>query len=156
MESPEIANMRNMREHYTAERHIHERVNSIHLIAEMFDCTTHDVEIMLSLLRTHGVYEIINAVEDFTDGTPLQWSFGTVVIAAKIATLKRLYDKIDDNLHGKLATLAVSTQPSIYGATLTDAGLDEKTCMAFSDMIKHGVNIDRINTLTKAYKAQEA
>jgi len=154
MESPEKANMRFAQEHDTAEKHIHQRIDSIHLLAEMFNCSTDDVEIMLALLRKHGVYEMIEAIEDFTEGTPLKWSFGTVVIAAKNVTLKQLHEKIEDDLHRKLSTVTVSTQPSIYGTALTgDDGLDEKTLMAFSDMIKYGVNIERINTLVRAYNA---
>ncbi|MCD6163010.1 MAG: hypothetical protein J7K40_11445 [candidate division Zixibacteria bacterium] len=154
MESPEKANMRFAQEHDTAEKHMHQRIDSIHLLAEMFNCSTDDVEIMLALLRKHGVYEMIEAVEDFNAGTPQKWSFGTVVIAAKNVTLKRLHGKIDDDLHRELSTVVVSTQPSIYGTAITDVErLDEKTLMAFSDMIKYGVNIDRINALVRSYNA---
>lgn len=156
METPEIANMRAAQEWNTAEKHIHQRVNSIHLLAEMFECSTDDVEIMLSLLRTHGVYEIVEEVEEFRADTPLKWSFGTVVIAAKNVTLRELHGKIDDTLHRKLATVAVSTQPAIYGTTLGGGeGLNEKTLMAFSDMVKYGVNLDRINALNRAYNDTE-
>jgi len=152
METPEIANMRAAQEYNTAEKHIHQRVDSIHLLAEMFNCSTDDVEIMLSLLRTHGVYEIVEAVEDFTKGTPLKWSFGTVVIAAKNATLKQLHGKIDNDLHRKLSMVTVSTQSTIYGTAITDVrGLDEKTLMVFSDMIKYGVSLERMAALGKAY-----
>jgi hypothetical protein len=49
--------------------------------------------------------------------------------------------------------VAVSTQPPIYGTAIEDIdGLDEKTLMAFSDMIKYGVNIERVNALAKAYR----
>jgi len=155
MESPEKANMRAAQEHNTAEKHIHQRVNAIHLIAEAFECTTEDVEIMLSLLRVHGVYEIIDAIEDFREGTSLTWSFGTIVIAAKNVTLKYLYGKIDDELHTRLSKVAVSTQPTIYGTSLNDEGLNEKTLMVFTDMIKYGVRIERINEMVKAHGANE-
>ena len=157
MESPEMANMRNAQEYNTAEKHLHQRIDSIHLMAEMFNCSTDDVEIMLSLLRIHGVYEICEAVEDFTDGTPLKWSFGTVVTAAEYVTLKELYGKIDDDLHRKLSTVTVSTQPTIYGTVIGGGeGLDEKILMAFSDMIKYGVNMERIKALNRAYESTGA
>ena len=155
MESPEKANMRIAQEYDMAEKHIHQRVNSIHLIAEAFGCNTYDVETMLMLLRTHGVYEICEAVEDFTEDTSLKWSFGTIVVAAKNVVWRKLHFKIDETLHQKLKGVAVSTQPSIYGTAITDIeGLDETTLMAFSDMIKYGVTGGRINALTRAYAAQ--
>ena len=155
MESPEKANMRAAQEYDMAEKHIHQRVNSIHLIAEAFGCNTYDVETMLMLLRTHGVYEICEAVEDFTEDTSLKWSFGTIVVAAKNVVWRKLHFKIDETLHQKLKGVAVSTQPSIYGTAITDIeGLDETTLMAFSDMIKYGVTGGRINALTRAYAAQ--
>ncbi len=151
METPEKANMRNAQEYDIAENKIHQRVDAIHLIAEMFECSTEDVEIMLSLLRVHGVYEIINAVEDLTVA-PVKWTFATVVTAAKTVTLKQLYDKIDDDLHDRLATVAVSTRPTIYGAAIGGGeGLNEKTLMAFSDMIKYGVNLERMTAIGRAY-----
>lgn len=153
MESPEKANMRLAQEYDTAERQIHERIDAMHLIAEVFECSTDEVEIILSLLRTHGVYEITEAVEDFTSGTTLKWSFGMIVIAAKNVVWQQLYGRVDDTLHRRLRDVAVSTQPSIYGTALNIIGLDEKTLMAYSDMIKYGVNLDRINALAKAYRA---
>ena len=156
METPEIANMRAAQEWNTAEKHIHQRVNSIHLLAEMFGCSIDDVEIMLSLLRIHGVYKITEAVEDLTTGTMMRRSFGTIVIAAKTVVWQQLYGRVDDTLHRKLRGVSVSTQPSIYGTAIEDIeGLDEKTLMAFSDMIKYGVNLDRINALNRAYNDTE-
>jgi len=156
MESPEEANMRLAQEYDTAEKHIHQRVDSIHLLAEAFNCSTDDVEIMLALLRTHGVYEIIEAVEDFTTDASLKWSFGTIVIAAKNVVLRKLYGKIDDTLHRKLKNVVVSTQPSIYGTVITGSeGLDEKTLMAFSDMVKYGVRIERITAMVKTHERME-
>lgn len=155
MQDTEKANIRAELEGERAreETHIHQRMDSIHLIAEMFECSTEDVEIMLNLLRIHGVYEITEAVADFTEDTSLKWSFGTVVTAAKNVVWQRLHGKIDDTLHGKLRDVAVSTQPPIYGTAIEDIdGLDEKTLMAFSDMIKYGVNIERVNALAKAYR----
>jgi hypothetical protein len=155
MESPEKANMRLAQEYNTAERNIHERSNAMHMIAEMFGCDIFDVETMLRLLRTHGVYEICEAVEDFTEDTSLKWSFGTIVIAAKNVVWRKLHFKIDETLHQKLKDVAVSTQPSIYGTAIKDIeGLDETTLMAFSDMIKYGTSRGRINALTRAYAAQ--
>ena len=157
METPEKANMRAAQEYDTAEKHIHQRIDSIHLLAEMFNCSTEDVEIMLSLLRTHDVYEIIEAVEDFTDWKPAKWTFATVVTAARDVTLKRLHDKIDGDLYAILENVAVSTRPSIYGTAISvDHGLNEKTLMAFTDMIKYGVNIDRIKALNRAYESTGA
>ena len=157
METPEKANMRLAQEYNTAEKHIHQRVNSIHLIAEAFGCNTYDVETMLMLLRTHGVYEICEAVEDFTEDTSLKWSFGTIVIAAKNVVWRKLHFKIDETLHQKLKDVAVSTQPTIYGTVIGGGeGLDEKILMAFSDMIKYGVNIDRIKALNRAYESTGA
>jgi len=154
MESPEKANMRAAQEYDTTVKHIHQRVNSIHLLAEMVNCSTDDVEIILALLRTHGVYEIIEAVADFTEGTTLKWSFGTIVMAAKNVVLKQLYGKIDNDLHHKLSMVAVSTQPSIYGTAISDVeGLDENTTIAFSNMIKYGVNLERMSAIGKAYNA---
>lgn len=157
MEDPEKANIRAAQEYDAAEeKHIHQRLDSIHLLAEMFECSTDDVEVMLSLLRTHGVYEIIEAVEDSTEGTPIKWSFGTVVIAAKDVTRARLDGEIPDDLHRELAAVRVSTKPEIYGTALEYSDrLNEETMMAFSDMIKYGVNLDRINALVRAYNAIE-
>lgn len=153
MESPEKANMRAAQEYNMAEKHIHQRVNSIHLLAEMFNCSTGDVEIMLSLLRIHGVYEITEAVNNFSE----VWTFGTIVMAAQITTLKQLKGKIDDDLHRKLSTVEVSTRPTIYGAAIGGGeGLNEKTLMAFSDMIKYGVNMERIKALNRAYESTGA
>jgi len=156
MESPEKANMRFAQEYDTAEKHIYQRIDSIHLLAEVFNCSTDDVETMLALLRTHDVYEMIEAVEDFTEGTSFEWSFGTTVIAAKNVTLKRLHDKVDDDLHRKLSKLAVSTNPVIYGAVITtgDEDLDEKTMMAFSEMVKYGVTDERVEELIKTHKEE--
>ena len=153
MESPEKANMQAAQEFKTAEKHIHQRINSIHLLAEMVDCSTVDVEIMLSLLQTHGVYEIIEAAEEFTEGTTLKWSFGVIVTASKNVVLKRLYGKIDNTLHSRLSVVTVSTQPAIYGTALNSDGLDEKTLMEFSFMIKYGVNLARMSAIGKAYNA---
>ena len=154
MKNPEKANMRLTQEWDTAQTHIHQRINSFHLMAEVFNCDTDDIEIVLALLRTHGVFEIIEEVNDFAADAPFVWSFGMIVIAAKNTTLKRIQDKIYDELHRKLSTVVVSTKPSIYGAVVAGGeGLDEKTMMAFSDMIKYGVNIERTNALNKAYKA---
>jgi len=154
METPEKANMRTAQEYKTMVKQIHQRIDSIHLLAEMFNCSTEDVEIMLALLRTHGVYEITDAVEDITVDTSLEWSFGTIVLAAKQVTLNQLHDRIDDDLHDRLSTVVVSTQPSIYGAHIGGGeGLNMKTLEVFSDMIKYGVRIERITELKTAYAA---
>lgn len=157
MEDTEIANIRLAQERDEAENDIHQRVNAMHLLAEVFGCSTDEVEIILSILRSHDVYKITEAVEDFTADTPLKWSFGAIVIAAKTVVWQELYGRVDDTLHRKLKGVAVSTHPLIYGTSIGDGnGLDEGTLMAYTDMIKYGVNLDRVNALAKAYREQEA
>jgi len=152
MENPEIANMRAAQEYDTAETNIHQRVNSIHLLAEVFGCNTEDVEVMLSLLRVHDLYDMVEAAKDNAGGAPVEWSFATMVTAARTLTLKVLYGRIGNDLHDKLAQVTVSTQPSICGTAITDvAGLDEKTAIIFTDMIRYGVNLERMSALGKAY-----
>ncbi|NIA09707.1 MAG: hypothetical protein GWP10_08255 [Nitrospiraceae bacterium] len=133
-----------------------DRENSITLIAEMMSCSERSVEMVLRMMRVHGTYEVIEATQNYLKEHHIaEWSPTPVVLGIKGMIIAQLKYKISEDLRAKLPTIGIGTSEHIWGAALTYGLLDEKTAMVFSDMIRYGINAERISALETAYSEME-
>ena len=135
---------------------LEDRENAVTLLSELLGCSERGGEVVMLLMRMHGSRKVIEATQNFIeDKAYTSSSFEAVIFGMQRAVIARLHDLIEPDLHTKLSSIKISTTEQTWGIPISYGQLDEGTAMALYDMVKWGINLERVNALNKAYRNME-
>jgi len=123
------------------------------LLAEMLNCGSRDVDIIIDMIHVHDSEELIDQTREFIEDVGTQWSFGAFVSGIEYLVQYALGGKVSEDLYDKLSSVSVDDNYVAWGGVADKGDLPLEVAEIFAEMCREGVTDERIERMNEAYES---